>query len=407
LEGGSRLRSISGRSMIVLDRRDLPLRPPPRAEAFVRIRSLDVLRGAALVGAFVINLAVFSVDGGSPLIHGGLDRVIAVSREVLTDGKWYPVFAFLFGYSLALQLRGRVPMVQRRRQVARRLAAIGVLGIAHGLLLYRWDILLAYGVLGTVLYATRQFSSRAQGVGIGVLVMFGAWLATEPSISPEQMGFRHIYGPAAVEVYQNGSLFDVVALHGHNYAFNMAQEILAQWPYIMAMMLLGLLAERHLVFTNASPVETRARRVAYVVGVSSFAWNTIAEITKFDRGWRLTTFVGTLTILGQAVGAVALITRDRSFGFVSRQLSSLGRMSLTNYLSQSVVCTTMAFGYGFGLGPHLTPSRQLVVLVFIVAGQIWFSRWWLARHDHGPIEGLVSKWTRHVPHKHRVPANAH
>jgi uncharacterized protein len=395
--------------MTVLDRRDLPLRPPPLAEAFVRIRSLDVLRGAALIGAFVINLAVFSVDGGSPLIHGGLERVIAIAREVLTDGKWYPVFAFLFGYSLALQLRGRVPLAQRRRQVARRLVAIGALGIAHGLLLYRWDILLAYGVLGTFLYVTRQFSTRALGLGVGLMVTFGAWLATEPAISPEKMGFEHIYGPPAVAVYRNGSLFEVIGLHGHNYAFNMAQEVLAQWPYIMAMMFLGLLAERHLLFSSTSPSEQRVRRIAYVVGAGSFVWNVFAEITKFDREWRLTTFIGTLAILGQAVGVIALITKDRSFGFASRQLSTLGRMSLTNYLSQSVVCTTLAFGYGFGLGPQLTPSRQLLVLAVIVTGQIWFSRRWLSRHDHGPIEGLVSRWVRQPTkrrHNYRSSTNA-
>jgi uncharacterized protein len=396
--------------MTVLDRRDLPLRPPPVAEAFVRIRSLDVLRGSALIGAFVINLAVFSVDGGAPLIRGGLDRVIAVSREVLTEGKWYPVFAFLFGYSLALQLRGRVPLAQRRRQVARRLTAIGVLGIVHGLLLYRWDILLAYGVLGAALYATRRFASRTLGVGVGGLVTFGAWLATEPSISADRLGFDHIYGPPAVAVYQNGNLFEVIDLHGHNYAYNMAQEILAQWPYIMAMMFLGLLAERHQLFSNGSPLEVRVRRIAYVVGASSFVWNVIAEITKFDREWRITAFIGTLTNFGQALGAIALITHKGTFGRTSKHLGTLGRMSLTNYLSQSVICTTLAFGYGFGLGPYLTPSRQLIMLVFIVAGQIRFSLWWLDRHDHGPLEGLVSKWTRYTPNKPNktgVSANAH
>jgi uncharacterized protein len=377
----------------VLDRRDAPLRPPPPAEAFVRIASLDRLRGAALVGAFVINIAVFSVDGGSPVIANRFERFIASAREVLTDGKWYPVFAFLFGYSLALQLRGQLPVVERRRRVARRLVAIGLLGVAHGLLLYRWDILLAYGVLGTVLYGARQFSSRSLCFGVLGLSLFGAWLATEPSINPERYGFTRIAGPPAVDIYKDGSLFEVIGLHGHNYWYNLAQEVFAQWPYIMAMMFLGLLAERHLIFSVTSPLAQFARRSAYFVGALALGWNVLAEITKFDREWRLTTFVGTLMNLGQAVGAIALITRERSDGFLGRPLRLLGRMSLTNYLLQSIVSTTLAFGYGFGLGPWLTPSRQLGTLLVIVVAQVWFSQWWLAHHDQGPVERLVSQWT--------------
>lgn len=393
--------------MTVLDRRDLPLRPPPPAEAFVRIAVLDVLRGAALVGALVINLAVFSVDGGSPLISTRFDRVVAVLREILTDGKWYPIFAFLFGYSLALQLRGRLSMAVRRRRVARRLLAIATIGIAHGLLLYRWDILLAYGVLGTLLYSARQLSTRSiAAIGAG-LVAFGAWLATEPSISPEQMGFSHIAGAPAVEIYRHGTLLEVVRLHAHNYGYNLAQEVLAQWPYILAMMFAGLLAERHLLFSIATPQEKRCRQWAYTVGATSLSWNILAEVTKFDRTWRVTSFIGTLTILGQAIGAIALLTRVRPLRFISSRLTVLGRMSLTNYLAQSVICTTLAFGYGFGFGPLLTPSRQLFVLGLIVAVQVRLSRWWLTHHVHGPIEALIAAWVKRNPHTRLAAQNAH
>ena len=359
--------------------------------------ALDVLRGSALVGAFVVNMAVFSVDGGSPLISNRFDRTIAVLREVLTDGKWYPIFAFLFGYSLALQLRGRVSIAIRRRRVARRLFAIGLLGIAHGLLLYRWDILLAYGVLGTGLYGARRLATRTiSRVWIG-LVLFGAWLATEPTINPERYGFGRIAGAPAVEIYRHGSVFEVIGLHAHNYGYNIAQEVFAQWPFILAMMFAGLIAERHLLLSISTSLERRSRRGAYLIGGFSLAWNLIAEVTKFDRNWRATSFIGTLTILGQAIGAIALITRNRPAGRFSEVLTQLGRMSLTNYLMQSVICTTLAFGYGFGLGPSLTPSLQLVVLTFIIAGQVWFSRWWLADHHHGPVEGVLTRWVHRLP----------
>jgi uncharacterized membrane protein YeiB len=80
-----------------------------------------------------------------------------------------------------------------------------------------------------------------------------------------------------------------------------------------------------------------------------------------------------------------------------RVLAPAGRMALTNYLMQSLIC--MIFFYGFGLGHWGLPRAQQVLFVAVVyAAQIAFSHWWLARFRYGPMEWLWRGFTyRQVP----------
>lgn len=374
----------------VLDRRDLPLRPLPKPDAFQRIRDLDVVRGAALVGALVVNLAVFSIDGGASDDRIGIDRWAIVLRAVLSDGRWYPVFAFLFGHSLALQLRSGLPLRERRRRLCRRLAALGSIGVAHALFLYRWDILFAYAVVGAVVYAVRQTSTRKLLMVSVAFIGLGGWVGTESSVSAARFGFTHVAGPPAVSIYQHGSLFEVIELHVRNHPFNLTNEVLLQWPMVFAMMLLGLLAERHLFFSVRT--SDRLRPLLGALGAAAVLWAFVAEITGFDLRSRATAVVSTIAVSGQALGAVVLFSSRRIPRRISTYLATLGRMSLTNYLAQSVICTTLVFGYGFGLGPHLRPSLQLVVCALIITLQVAVSSWWLRTHQRGPVEAVVHRF---------------
>jgi len=80
-----------------------------------------------------------------------------------------------------------------------------------------------------------------------------------------------------------------------------------------------------------------------------------------------------------------------------RLLAPLGRMTLTNYLMQSLIC--MTFFYGFGFGHWGLPRAQQVLFVAVVCvAQIAFSHWWLARFRYGPMEWLWRGFTyRQVP----------
>jgi uncharacterized protein len=183
-------------------------------------------------------------------------------------------------------------------------------------------------------------------------------------------------------------------LHIHNHLYNVVNEVFAQWPFVLALMFLGLLAERHFLLTIGQSWGHRIRSIAIAVGVFAFGWNLISETTNLEGNTRFLAFVGTLMVVLQPIGVIALIARRDRPTRLRNGLAILGRLSLTNYLMQSVISTTLLFGYGFGLGPRFDPTTQTITCALIICAQMIFSGWWLASHDHGPVEGLVSRWTK-------------
>ncbi len=124
--------------------------------------------------------------------------------------------------------------------------------------------------------------------------------------------------------------------------------------------------------------------------------------TAGDRtdGWGIARGLTTLGNLPACLGYVGLVvTLLHSRGALSRirVLAPLGRMALTNYLMQSLIC--MLYFYGFGLGQWGMPRAQQVLFVAVVySAQIAFSHWWLARFRYGPMEWLWRGFTyRQMP----------
>ena len=73
----------------------------------------------------------------------------------------------------------------------------------------------------------------------------------------------------------------------------------------------------------------------------------------------------------------------------AEELAPAGRMALTNYLGQSLLAVLVFTGVGLGLVGRVGPATVLLVAVAIFAVQLWFSRWWLARHRYGPVEWVL------------------
>lgn len=133
--------------------------------------------------------------------------------------------------------------------------------------------------------------------------------------------------------------------------------------------------------------------------------------TPGDRhdGWGIArglVMLGNLPACLGYVGLVVTMLHSRSALSHIRVLAPAGRMALTNYLMQSLICTTIFYGYG--LGHWGLPRAQQVLFVAVVyAAQIAFSRWWLARFRYGPMEWLWRGFTyRQVPQMRRGEAPA-
>jgi uncharacterized protein len=99
-------------------------------------------------------------------------------------------------------------------------------------------------------------------------------------------------------------------------------------------------------------------------------------------------YFGSIAVALGHVGLVLWLLRVWPTSVWFDRLAAVGRMALTNYLAQSVICTLLFYGYGFSLFGRLDYALQLVVVAAIWALQIIISPWWLRRFQYGPVEWL-------------------
>ena len=162
------------------------------------------------------------------------------------------------------------------------------------------------------------------------------------------------------------------------------------------MMLLGMAMQKHGVLTAKSSNRSYVMMIgaALVVGspllIYSFVWS-------FARQWRLPDgfLLGWcfressyLVIAFGWIGAVMLICRHGKLPRLSVVVGAVGRMALTNYLMQSVICSLIFYGHGLGLVGKVDHLGQILITWLIWSAQLVLSPLWLARFQFGPVEWL-------------------
>jgi uncharacterized protein len=355
-----------------------------------RLVVIDRLRGMALIGVAAVNLSVFVSDAGSGRSGSKIDRIFYWLNYTLFNGKCFPILAAVFGYSLGLQLQRPGDVHGHRRVFKRRLFALGVLGLAHGFLLYRFDILLAYALLGMCTYWLRHIRWRSLVALCTGLVLSGAWLLNSSGIDPS--GLVRI-GPAlAIDRYRYGSLVQLIDLHIRNFSANFSREVVGQWPFVLAMLLLGVFAER---FDFARRSTARQRLGLVAVGLSATVLTVVFDILSPGvgvSGWMGFGVVALQPLM--SLGAIGAVMTWCARSTKPLAIDAFGRMSLSCYLAQSLIFSLTLYGFGLGLFRWFSPTVQALYLVGFLTIQIHVARLVLLRFPRGPVESLVDRWAK-------------
>ncbi|WP_433118366.1 DUF418 domain-containing protein [Micromonospora sp. CA-246542] len=368
-----------------------------------RIADVDALRAVALLLILLVNIAFFASGYPFHLVpdpaHDSWgDQAALWSVELLFAMKAYLLFAFLFGYSFTLQLdsaaRRGVDIVPRFR---RRLVGLFVLGVLHAVLLFQGDILTTYALLGLVLLAMRRVAVgtalRAAVLltaGIGFVLALAAVGGTELVTDPAA---ALAAGQRSTEALQGG-LGSVIAEHVRQLPA-MVGTLLVQGPLALSAFLFGYAAGRRRLLTDVAgnrQLLRRVQRVGYPIGLAG----AVVFASGGGTGNLTGVTVGVLTapLLAAAYAATLLefFATDRGRRVVT-VLAPAGRMSLSNYLGQSVLCVLVFTGVGLGLAGAVAPPVVLLVAVAIYGVQVAASAAWLTRFRYGPMEWLLRAWT--------------
>ncbi len=383
-----------------------------------RIVTLDILRGIALLGVLIANIWLWFSgiwflfpEYREQLIRLSLDSVVFSGIAVFVSGKAVSTFSFLFGLGFAVQMvraeeRG-VPVAPVYR---RRLGVLLLFGLAHGIFLWYGDILATYALLGFLLLLFRKRTDRTLLIWAAILLVavplvMGAIplvmsLFAGEMPPPETAAMAELRA-SALAAFQSGVPSQVIAENLRMMAlFYISPK--AFWMLLsLGLFLLGLYAGRRRVFENVEAHREGFRQLA-VWGVTvgllcSFALLALnirfpsETMNAVPRLMLLLTALSIFATVPLAFGYIATVTLLVQRSEWQRRLSvfaPVGRMALTNYLSQTVICLLIFYGYAGGLIGRVGPAASLVIALLIIGMQMAWSPWWLARFHFGPAEWL-------------------
>lgn len=379
-----------------------------------RIHLIDGLRGFSLSGIIVANMLIFQyglLGETMPELFGiaGADFAFHSFLFIAVVGSFMPIFAFMFGFGmvkLADSLKARE--LRPKCHLARRFLLLFILGMLHATFLWEGDILTFYGATGFFLLLFLNRKPKTLLVWAALLLAIMGVLGTFPSdTGVTEFGdseHTRTYVMQSRDVYGSGTYEEIKDFRnnadpfGTGEAWIMAVAVLLAPLMIAPMFLLGMRAAK--VGTFDDPVAMRrtyARRAAVFVsvGLLTKSFSVLApqfgasELPGVGIG---DTLGGSLLALGYIYAFALLYASSRRFAILKR-FEAVGRLSLTNYLMQSVICTTIFYGYGLGLFGRAGVAVGTLIVLAVYAAQLWLSPLYLNKFRSGPVEKALRVWT--------------
>ncbi|MFG0253395.1 MAG: DUF418 domain-containing protein [Phycisphaerales bacterium JB038] len=407
----------------------LSLRPAPVADP-ERIGSLDVLRGVAVCGILAMNVVSMGMISAAyfnphaavpgPERLAGLDYIIWLAHHLAADMKFMTIFSILFGAGVLVFTQR---LEQRGKRSAglhyRRMAWLLLFGMLHAYLLWFGDILFTYALCGMAVYLLRKLAPRwlipiaivLLLIPVGLNLLF-AWLTTlMPSESAEQMqaGMSQSWAPSAEQIadeqaiYQGGWLGQM--------AHRLPTAIMLQTFLLFLMtlwrisgcMLLGmaLLKLGYLAAKRSTATYLITGAIGLLIGIplvllgvrsnNAHDWEAVhGMFVAINFNYTASLFIALTWI-----SLIMIVCRATSLQTLTRPFAAVGKMAFTNYIAQTVICTTLFYGHGFGYYNTFSRAEMLLLVIAVWIAQLIISPLWLSYFRFGPLEWLwrsLSYW---------------
>lgn len=379
-------------------------------EQINRIRMIDIIRGFCLLGILVANMLAFQygIYGQAELQlfnPSSMDESLYNVLKIMVVGSFAPIFMFLFGYGLyklreSLVFRGVKPELT----LVRRFLMLLVLGLLHILLLWEGDILLSYGAGGfcLLLFIKRKPKTLVIWAIILSLFYFGINYGSE-LVSPVEEAQIQQYVKHSISVYGEGTYKEIsnFRLNEDPLDIPAAITILAMFfvPVILLpMFLLGIAAANNKWFHEP---RNERRRYGWLTVIFLPLGLLLKAIAVMQSDWAWSSAIlaagAHVLALGYIFGLALVLSIQSKRSVVIAAFESVGRMSLTNYLMQTVICTTIFYGYGLGWFGKMGIGYGLLLALVIYIVQAIASGYVIRKYKHGPIERLLRMWTYWSP----------
>ena len=416
----------------------------------IRITQLDVLRGFAVLGIYWINVVIFGLPSGGYALPNMLGEAVSLNvdhwifSEFFVEGSMRGLFSMLFGASAMVFLDesrlGASGLIIVDRYYRRSLLLI-LFGIIHAyLLLWPYDVLYAYGLIGLFLFPLRKLGIKTLIIAGCLLLVIGDMEYVKPLASQSDMLLstnldeEHTDSPTVSKAADDNSLTkthsdDVdkkskeaedykesmqaqmeedMILHQSSYRkifVGQLEEVVSQQSLYMysvhfydigGMMLIGMALLRLGVLSGRRSLRFYLvlALIGYAVSITIRSFDVSAELSHgfvpddITEHGGVTYSIGRLPLTLGHIGLIGALCHFSVFNFITNTLAKVGRLALTNYIMQTVISIWLFYGVGWGLIGVFERYQLTYVCIAVWAIQIFFSVIWLRHFQFGPLEWL-------------------
>ena len=376
-----------------------------------RIEVIDALRRFAVMAIILVHnlehfiFPVYPTD--SPEWLNILDQGVFNGIFSLFAGKAYAIFALLFGFTFYIQTQN-----QKRQgkdfgyRFLWRLILLAGFATLNAAFFPAGDVLLLFTIVGLVLFFTRNWSNKAIIITAVIFLLqpveWYHYIANlmNPAHQLPDLKVGEMYAEVA-EYTKAGNFWDFISGN-----ITLGQKASLLWAInagrffqTAGLFLLGVYIGRKQFFIPSEKNLHFWVRILIISAVAFAPLYTLKElIMQNDTIIRQT--VGTIFDMWQKLAFTLVLTasftllyQSKRFRNATNNLRFYGRMSLTNYITQSIIGAAIYFPFGLSLAPYCGYTVSLLIGFFTFLVQVRLCKWWLSRHKQGPLEYIWHKWT--------------
>ncbi len=377
-----------------------------------RIEVVDALRGFAVMAILLVHSLEHFIFPVYPESQPGwldvLNQIVFNTTFTLFAGKAYAIFALLFGFTFYVQYTNqKIKGKDFGYRFLWRLLLLGGFATLNAAFFPAGDVLLLFCVVGISLFIVRKWSDKAVLITSVILLLQPIeWFhyimnLSDPSYTLPDLGVGSMYGEVAnytkegnfgTFIWENITLGQKASLYwaiGAGRFFQTAGLFLL--GYLIGRKQLFVYSEKHIRFWVK----------ALIIGAICYApLYQLKVLVDSSETAIITQTIGTILDMWQKfafttvlVSSFVLLYQKDTFKKLTGNLRFYGKMSLTNYISQSIAGAIIYFPFGLYLAPYCGYTVSLIIGIVFFMLQVQFCKWWLRKHKQGPLESIWHKLT--------------
>ncbi|MFF1991321.1 DUF418 domain-containing protein [Bacillus mycoides] len=365
-----------------------------------RVEFVDAIRGFALFGILLVNITLIQfglfANEKPTYIFGKLDESANWFIQFFGTQNFISLFSFLFGLSIILLQKSIIAKGKKFFPTyIRRISILLLLGYIHGTFVWEGDILFAYGIVGIFLMMFINRKPKTLLIWASILlalIMFASYQS-----EPTSNTFNDVapYIEKEHKVHETGNYMDHINFRltenpfdymGINGVFGLVILSIFALFFMSPLFLLGMYVGKKGWLFEIDKHIPAVKKIWLITGIFSFTIKILTMFVKHPILIMLQDGLTPVTMTFLYGSTITLLFHYKKASRLLTYMANMGKMSVSNYLAQSIIATTIFYAYGFGLYGKIGYFFGILLTIGIYTIQLFVSTYWLQKYRMGPVE---------------------